>query len=91
MVGTASKGGTEFSEIIRPPDYVDLYEKAVAAPDFETKQKLTKELMKMAVDKYCLVTCVKCSANPIAKCKKLHDDGYGVFPNRYLSPKAWLD
>ena len=91
IVGTASKTGTEFSEIMRPPDYVDLYEKAVAAPDFATKQKLTKELMKMAVDKYCLVAFLNIAANPIAKTTKLHDDLYGVVPNRYLSPKAWLE
>jgi peptide/nickel transport system substrate-binding protein len=91
VVGTASKGGTEFSEIIRPQDYVDLYESAVAAADTETKTKLTKDLMKMAIDKYCLVSVLNVAANPIAKSKKLHDDGYGVLPNRYLSPKAWLE
>jgi peptide/nickel transport system substrate-binding protein len=91
IVGTASKTGTEFSEIMRPADYVDLYERAAAAQDNETKIKLTQELMKMAIDKYCLISIFNIAANPIAKSKKLHDDGYGLTPNRYISPKAWIE
>jgi peptide/nickel transport system substrate-binding protein len=91
IIGTASKDGNEFSEILRPKDYVDLYERAIAAPDTATKIKLTQELMKMAVDKYCLMSVLSIQSTAIAKSKKLHDDGFGVTPNRYLSPKAWLE
>ena len=88
--GNASRKGTEFSEVMRPPDLLDLYERATEAPDFATKKKLTQDLMVMWTDKYCLSTFLPFEPMPIAKSKKLHDDLYGVVPNRYISPKAWL-
>lgn len=83
-------GGTEFSEINRPQEFVDLYARATSAPDFATKKKLGQELMAMAADKHCLVTYLFLQPTPFTKSKKLHDDMYGVLPNRYISPKAWL-
>ena len=47
--------------------------------------------MALWTDKYCLSTVLNNAVNPIGKSKKLHDDLYGVVPNRYLSPKAWLE
>ena len=82
--------GIEFSEINRPQEFLDLYAKASAAPDQVTKRKLTQELMAMATDKYCLVSYLYMQPMPLMKTKRLHDDLFGVVPNRYLSPKAWL-
>jgi len=90
IMGFASKGANEFSEVIRPPELLELYAKASAAPDMATKKKLTQDLMAMWTDKYCLSTFLTFEPNPIGKSKKLHDDLFGVVPNRYLSPKAWL-
>jgi ABC-type transport system substrate-binding protein len=83
-------GGTEFSEINRPQEFVDLYTRATSAPDGATKKKLGQELMAMAADKHCLVAYLFLQPTPFTKSKKLHDDFYGVLPNRYISPKAWL-
>jgi peptide/nickel transport system substrate-binding protein len=83
-------GGTEYSEIDRPQEFVDSYAKATSAPDFATKKKFAQELMTLAADKYCLVTYLFLQPTPFAKSKKVHDDLYGVLPNRYISPKAWL-
>jgi ABC-type transport system substrate-binding protein len=83
-------GGTEYSEMIRPPDFVELYQRAVSTPDFATKKKLAQELMAMATDKYCLMTYIFLQPTPFTKSKKVHDDMYGILPNRYISPKAWL-
>ena len=46
----------------------------------------------MAADRYParLVTYLFLQPTPFTKSKKLHDDMYGVLPNRYISPKAWL-
>jgi peptide/nickel transport system substrate-binding protein len=83
-------GGTEFSEMLRPQDFVDLYSRATSTPDFAAKKKLGQELMAMATDKYCLMTYLFLQPTPFTKSKKVHDDLYGVVPNRYISPKAWL-
>ncbi len=90
MVGFASRGGVEFSEVVRPPEVLDLYTRATEAPDFATKKKLTQELMAAWTDKYCLSSFIPIEPLPIGKSKKIHDDLYGVVPNRYISPKAWL-
>ena len=83
--------GNEFSEVLRMPEITDLYKRASEAPDQATKKKLTQQIMALWTDKYCLSTVLTIAVNPIGKSKKLHDDLYGVVPNRYLSPKAWLE
>ena len=42
------------------------------------------------IDKYCLSSFIPIKPMPAAKSKRVHDDLYGVVPNRYISPKAWL-
>ena len=83
--------GNEFSEVVRIPEITNMFVRASTAPDFATKKKLTQQLMALWTDKYCLSAIVSISPLPIGKSKKLHDDLYGVVPNRYLSPKAWLE
>lgn len=84
-------GGIEFSEINRPQEFLDLYGRATTTSDMPTKKKLSQDLMALAADKYCMVAYMYMQPMPIVKTKKLHDDLFGVVPNRYLSPKAWLD
>jgi peptide/nickel transport system substrate-binding protein len=90
LINIGGREGIEFSEVARPPEFLDLYEKAVMAPDFATKQKYTQEMMKVAADDYCMVTYLYAKGSPLAKSQRLHDDLYGEVPYRYLSPKAWL-
>jgi ABC-type transport system substrate-binding protein len=48
-------GGMAFKSMLTPDDYLKAIKEATAASDFATKQKLTKDLMKMYVDQYCLM------------------------------------
>jgi peptide/nickel transport system substrate-binding protein len=48
-------GGLMFKSMATPDDWVKAVQDAKAAPDFATKQKLTQNLQKLFVDKYCLI------------------------------------
>jgi ABC-type transport system substrate-binding protein len=88
--GWMSQGGNEFSEVMRPPELLEFYERATQAADSTSKKNLTQELMAMWSDKYSLATFLPLQALTIVKSKKFHDDLFGVVPNQYHSPKAWL-
>jgi peptide/nickel transport system substrate-binding protein len=90
VTGWMSQGGKEFSEVLRPPEVMDLFERASQATDFATKKNLVQDLMAAWTDKYCLATFLPLQALTIVKSKKFHDDLFGVVPNQYHSPKAWL-
>ena len=83
--------GQEFAGAYLPPEFTALYNKATAAPDFETKKRLVHELMKMATDEYCIATHLYVQTSPFFKSRKLHDDLFGDVPFRYLSPMTWLE
>jgi ABC-type transport system substrate-binding protein len=83
--------GQEFAGVYLPPEFTALYNKAAAAPDFETKKRLVHQLMKMATDEYCIATHLYVQTSPFFKSKKVHDDLYGDVPFRYLSPMTWLE
>lgn len=83
--------GQEFAGVVLPQKFLDIYAQATAAPDFNKKQELVHELMKIATDEYCIATHLYVQTSPIFKSKLLHDDLYGVVPYRYVSPWAWLD
>jgi hypothetical protein len=82
--------GLEFKGIYLPQEFVDTYKAAVATPDFATKQKLTLQLMSLAVDKYCMAAHLYIQGSPIIKQKRVMDDGFGVQPYRYLNPMTWV-
>jgi peptide/nickel transport system substrate-binding protein len=82
--------GKEFAGGYIPPGFKELWDRATRAPDFETKKRLTHELMKMSVDG-CIATHLYVKMSPIFKTKKLHDDLYGEVAYAYLSPKAWME
>lgn len=83
--------GAEFTGTFIPQEIVDVYNQAIAAPDFETKQKLVHQLMVLTVDKYCIAAYIAVQSSPIPKSKVVQDDQYGEAPYRYLSPKTWLN
>jgi ABC-type transport system substrate-binding protein len=88
--GWMAQGGSEFSEVLRPPGLVELYDRATQAADLAVKKKLTQDLMAMWSDKHCLATFLPLQPLTLVKSKKFHDDLFGVVPNQYHSPKAWL-
>lgn len=83
-------GGTDYAGMYLPIEFTDLYNQAIAAPDFATKQKLTQQLMALTTDKFCMVNYLYVQTPPVFKAKTLHDDMYGTVPNGWISPKAWL-
>jgi ABC-type transport system substrate-binding protein len=82
--------GQEFAGVYLSQEFVDTYNLATQAPDFETKQKLVWQLMEIATDKDCIAAHLYVQGAPIAKNKRIHDDGYAVQPYRYLNPMTWL-
>ena len=82
--------GLEFKGMYLPQEFVDTYFKAIATPDQATKQKLTQQLMSLAIDKYCMQTPLYIQGSPIVKQKRVMDDGFGVQPYRYLNPMTWV-
>jgi peptide/nickel transport system substrate-binding protein len=47
-----------------PADYTAVIKKAIAAPDFKTKQKLVWDVQKLMVDKYCISIMLWCMMSP---------------------------
>jgi peptide/nickel transport system substrate-binding protein len=83
--------GNEFTGTYVNDEMKNLYNQALTATDFETKQDLTRQLMAMCVDDYCIATYLCVQSSPVAKSTTVHDDGYGEAPYRYLSPMTWID
>jgi len=83
--------GLEFKGVYLPQEFVDTYYQAIAAPDFATKEKLTQQLMYLAIDKYCMMSPLYIQGSPMIKQKRVMDDGFGIFPYRYLNPFTWIN
>jgi ABC-type transport system substrate-binding protein len=82
--------GLEFKGMYLPQEFVDTYWKGIAATDQATKQKLTQEMLSLAVDKYCLAAHLYIQGSPIVKQKRVMDDGFGTQPYRYINPMTWV-
>jgi ABC-type transport system substrate-binding protein len=82
--------GLEFKGMYLPTEFTDLYKQAVSTPDQATKQKLTLQLMSLAVDKYCMSAPLYIQGSPMIKQKRVMDDGFGVQPYRFLNPMTWV-
>jgi len=88
-----SGGSRNYTQMLVPDDYAKAIQKAIAAPDFETKQKYTQEVMKLMVDKYCLRIELYCASVFGAHQKYLHNHGFYGTPDTSLwTPEdAWLE
>lgn len=72
-------------------DYEALLEKALAAPDFETKKKLTWEAQKLLIDKYALLNFLYTMPRMNAFYNNVHDTGIGVTTDTQWTPEnAWI-
>jgi peptide/nickel transport system substrate-binding protein len=90
VITSKMTGGVEAAGMLLPQEYLDAYNAAITAVDDATKQKLVWQMASIAIDKYCMTTPVNVQPVNYVKTKKLHDDLLGVYPNQYISPKAWL-
>jgi hypothetical protein len=82
--------GRVFGGFYRPDEYVNAFNQALAEPDSAKMKQFVWQANSLAVDKYCMLTNLYIKATPIAKSKKVHDDGYGPNYFLYLNPMTWL-
>ena len=87
------RGGRNFGYTIVPDDYLKATQNAVAASDFEKKQKWTQEALKLMTDKYCLIITVFCMTDNAVSTPYLHNHGFmGTANNAWWTPEeAWLE
>jgi hypothetical protein len=88
-----SGGGKYFSQMLAPDDYVKAIKNAITAPDFETKQKLIHEAMKLMIDKYCLQATIFSRSDLGVSRTSLHNHGFCGTPNTtFWTPEdAWIE
>ena len=78
--------------IICADDYEAILVKAQAAPDFETKKKLTWEAQKLLIDKYAILNFFYTQPRMNCFYKNVHDTGIGVTIDTQWAPEdAWIE
>jgi peptide/nickel transport system substrate-binding protein len=82
-----------FVSMLKPPDWTKAIQDAVAAPDFPTKQKLAKDLMKMMVDTYCLMLLQNTRMDVTFEQKYVRDAGFtrSINTQMWTPENCWLD
>jgi len=70
-----SKGGGLLTAMIHPDDYEQAIAEALLAPDFATKQKATREVNRLMVDKHAMVTWIYGMRDTAVTQPKVHDTG----------------
>jgi len=88
-----ARGGILFVSKYVASEFQDVLEEAVAAPDFETKARLTRELQYLMVDKYAMVTWLNQTGTPSARYPEIHDEGISIGPGsvHWTPEDAWID
>lgn len=86
-------GGKFFTQMLVPDDYLKAIQNAVTAPDFETKQRWTREAMKLMIDKYGLQLILLARSDAAASKPYLHNHGFYAVPNTafWTPEEAWLE
>jgi peptide/nickel transport system substrate-binding protein len=86
-------GGMFYSQMLLPEDYSAAINKAITAPNFKEKQKWTREVMKLMIDKYCLQITLHCSTDLSASKPSLHNHGFLGTPNTgwWTPEEAWME
>jgi peptide/nickel transport system substrate-binding protein len=86
-------GGKFFSQMLIPADYAAAIKNAISAPDFKTKQKWTKDAMKLMADKYCLQLMIFKRYNAAVSQKYVHSHGFYETPNEasWTPEDVWMD
>ena len=86
-------GGRSFVSMLVPEDYLKAIQNAITAPNFETKQKWSREVMKLMIDKYCLQIVLFCRLDLAVSQTYLHNHGFLETPNTaWWTPEdAWVE
>ncbi len=87
------RGSKSYANMPVPEDYAQAITNAIAAPDFETKQKYAQQTMKLMVDKYCLMAMLYCPATAWASRPFVQNHGFVGNPIQgFWTPEdAWID
>ena len=93
MLDQIYSGSGKYVDLLTPPDYLEAIQDALAAPDFETKQKRTQALMKLMTDKHCLLLTLYVVSEMGAAQPYLHDHGILAGGNNaiWTPENAWRD
>jgi peptide/nickel transport system substrate-binding protein len=84
--------GLHMASVLVPEDYLQVLNKAVTAPDFETKQKWVREALKLMTDTYCVFLPLNARYDHVISQKYVHDLGMQVNDNMLWTPEdCWLD
>jgi peptide/nickel transport system substrate-binding protein len=88
-----SGGGKYFTQMLVPDDYAQAIQKAITATDFKTKQKWTREALKLMVDKYRLQIILLARRDFAVSRPGLHNHGIAETPtNGQWTPEdAWVE
>jgi peptide/nickel transport system substrate-binding protein len=86
-------GGKFFTQMLVPDDYREAIHKAITAPDFKSKQKWTREVMKLLTDKYCLQIMLYAVNEVVATKRTVHNHAFNETPNtaQWTPEEAWLE
>jgi peptide/nickel transport system substrate-binding protein len=92
-LATRYLAGKSYAMMLKPDDFAKAIKDAIAAPDFETKQKLIQVVMKLMIDKYCLYIPLYFRSDAAISQPYLHNHGLLGTPNSALwTPEdAWLE
>jgi peptide/nickel transport system substrate-binding protein len=82
-----------YKQVQVPPDYGKAIQNAVLASDFKTKQKWTKEVLKLMIDKHCLYYPLYSMSEFNAARKGVHGHGFDSTPNTavWTPEDVWLE
>ncbi len=85
--------GMHYSLMLAPDDYKEAIKNAVAAPDFETKNKWTQRALKLMTDKYCSTLFWFFEEVSLVHQKYVHDTGLYKAPsgNVWTPENAWME
>lgn len=80
------------NNIYIPDEYQALYEEMINEIDLEKRYEMCRELNKMAIDDYCLVTPMYALLGNIAVASELKDNVWCVYSSgEYLVEQIWLE
>lgn len=87
-----ASGTSWHKQMLIPEDYAKALAHAISAPDFETKQKSVQEVMKLMIDKYCLMICIGAEYKSVVNQSAVRATGLIQTPNEpeWTPEDAWL-
>jgi peptide/nickel transport system substrate-binding protein len=86
-------GNGNYTQMLLPDDYLKAVQKTLTAPTMESKQKYVQEVMKLLVDKYCLMIFMFCPSEYAISQTYIHNHGFMDTPNTaiWTPEEAWMD